>query len=124
MTQQPHLTGQRAVAAAEIVTLAGFGGFALLPDPQRAMGAVVMALGALATLVLDAARLRHAPGQLPLWAVLSTLGLGCAVAYLHSLDEVAAIPLVGVAVLFLCLVGLIVTSTLLWAKGAPRPLRS
>lgn len=106
----------RTVAVTEVFVLAGFVVWLVLPSAAHTIGFVVLALGALAVAVSAAALVRTqsrmvVPG---LVAIASAAGLVGSILYLHSLaDEPSAIPLGGVGVLFLSLVGLVVSAALL-----------
>ena len=109
----------RTVALAEGFTLLAFVAFVVLPDAATAVGIALMVVGALAVMASVAVWGRTATASLPLVLVTlaSALGLLGAVAYLRSIaDEPSAIPLGGVGVLLLSLVGLLVSAVVLLGR--------
>lgn len=106
----------RTVATTEVLVLAGFVVWLVLPSAARTIGFVVLAIGALAVIVSAAALVRRRSAMVApaLVAIASSAGLVGSILYLHSLaDEPSAIPIGGVGVLFVSLVGLVVSGALL-----------
>jgi hypothetical protein len=115
MDTHPHLRG-RTVATTEVLVLAGFVVLLALPSAAHAIGLAVLALGALAVAAsaVVVMRRRSVPSAPAVVAIASAAGLVGSMLYLRSLaDEPTAIPIAGVGVLFLSLVGLVVSAVLL-----------
>jgi hypothetical protein len=113
MDTSMHLLGVKNARAAAVVTLVSFVGYVAVPSVLRPVVVVVMVASAVAVVVCATAWMRTPLGSrgIGTTAVVSALGLLGAVAYLHSVaDEPAAIPVVGVLVLLVSLVGLVVSA--------------
>jgi hypothetical protein len=111
-TLSAPLRTARPARIAVAVALAGFVGYLAVPDGARVAAVVVMGAAAVAVLVCALAWMRSRTGSvaLALTAAASGVGLVGSVLYLRSLaDEPSAIPLGGVGVLLLSLVGLVVS---------------
>lgn len=116
----------RTIAAGELLILVGVVGFIALPGSWWIAGQAAMIIGALAVIACAAIRLHRTPVQriTIVVAVISTIGLLGAVAYLHSLDdEPSAIPLAGVGALMLCCLGLLATAVTLCTDHGRDALR-
>ena len=115
---EPHPPRGRTVSLAGIVTLAALVAYVVAPSAVRPLTVAVMLVGALAvvTSAVVWARRRAASRPRAAVAAVSAAALLGSVAYLHSLaDEPAAIPLGGVGVLLLSVVGLATSAVLLWS---------
>lgn len=108
---------QRTIAAGELLILVGVAAFIALPGSWWITGQVAMIVGTVAVIPCAVLRLARTPARRNtiLVAAISTMGLLGAIAYLQSLDdEPSAIPLAGVGVLMLSLLGLMATTAMLW----------
>jgi hypothetical protein len=104
-----RLSNPRNTRISLAVTLAAFGGYLAVPDSLRILLLALMTLGAAAVvaLSLDGMRRRQGATAVSAMAAACAVGLVGSVAHLRSLaDDPTAIPLVGVFVLFVSLVGL------------------
>ncbi|MEO8851065.1 MAG: hypothetical protein ABI360_04975, partial [Allobranchiibius sp.] len=79
----------RTIAGSEILILVGVVAFVALPGLWWIAGQVALAVGAVAVIACAVVRLPRTPVHriTILVAVISTIGLLGAVAYLHSLDD-------------------------------------
>lgn len=114
----PHPPRGRTVSLAGIVTLAALVAYVFAPSAVRPLSVAVMLVGALAVVTSAVVWARRRTGSRPraVVAAASAAGLLGSVAYLHSLaDEPAAIPLGGVGVLLLSVVGLATSAVQLWS---------
>lgn len=108
----------RTIAASEFLILVGVVAFIALPGPWWIVGQAAMAVGAVTVIACAVLRLPRTSAHriTTLVAVISTIGLLGAVAYLYSLDdEPSAIPLAGVGALLLCWLGLLATTVMLFS---------
>ncbi len=116
----------RTIGASEILILVGVLASIALPETWWIVGQVAPAVGAVAVIACAVVRLARTPVHrfTILVAVISTIGLLGAVAYLHSLDdEPSAIPLAGVGALSLCWLGLLATTMTLWSDHGRDAIR-
>lgn len=106
----------RRARLAVVIALLSFVAFVAVPSRAEVALLVVLLLAALAVLVCSLGWMRSGSGPRTVAAVAaaSAVGLVGSVLRLRSLaDEPSAIPLAGVSVLLLSLVGLIVSAVLL-----------
>ena len=118
MDSHPQSPRGRTVSLAAVVTLAALVGYVAVPSPGRPLTVAVMLVGALAVVTSAVVWARRRTSWRPRAAVaaVSAAALLGSVAYLHSLaDEPTAIPLAGVGVLLLSVVGLATSAVLLWS---------
>ncbi len=105
------------------ITLAAFVGFLAIPQPGGMASLVVMVAGAgvVVLLAMTLMRRRVVSRPVAIIAAASAAGLVGAVFYLNSLaDEPTAIPLGGMFVLLVSLVGLIVSGLMLPTTKGPQ----
>lgn len=115
----------RVIAASELTIAIGLVCYMVLPGSWWIAGLVALILGALVVISSAVVRLARTSAQRGtiVMAVIFTVGLFCAIAYLRHLnsteDGESAIPIAGVGILFVCWLGLLATAVALWADRSP-----